>query len=193
MSAARSLPDPDARYHALKQAYASDPLDPAPAAELADWWRGQASLAADPRSALRAAIESLDVAIGRDPSAVGLHARKSVVARALGRVSADPAERDLWIGIATESAQRAVELYPSKPAGYVELAACRQYAGEFSDRADLMREALAGYQYALALDGQRPPWETIRRFSPREIAAIEAEMARIEAWRRLRGDRSGNR
>jgi hypothetical protein len=124
-------------------------------------------------------VSALDVAIDRDPLDGSLQTRKASAALALARATTDSEEREAWFDSALVSARRAVELYPSKPAAYVDLATCLRAAGEALDREDLILEALSGYRYALALDARRPDWETIRRLSTRQVAEIESAIEEI--------------
>ena len=79
--------------------------------------------------------------------------------------------------MAIEAARTALDLYPQDPASIAALANCQLMAGLAMRSDELLRESTESHERALALDGQRPEWETLREFRQREIDEITAKIA----------------
>lgn len=156
----------------------ADMLDPTAAAERAEWLQRAAGSSADPVSVLREARSSIDEAIARRPGHVPYHRRRTMISLSLAQLTNDPRDR----AEALASAERAIELYPTRPASYVDLANLLLWAGHTEGRSDLVEDAVENFRYALDLDGRRPAWEEIRRFRPAKVEAIQSQIAEAQAW-----------
>ena len=165
-------------YRRYQEALRDDPFDPTPAVELSDWLQTVASSGAGPERPLRAALAASAEAIARSPDNAGFHRRRAQLALTLARVTQSADDR----ATALVSAQRALELYPTRPGGYADLAAVETWTARSEDRPLLMRSAIEHYRRALALDAERPAWEEIRRFRPAQVAEIQALVAECETW-----------
>lgn len=169
-----------------REALKADPWDPTAAAERAEWLRRLAGSTADPVPTLREALESIEEAIARCPLHVSYHRRRAAILHTLAELTDDPRAR----AGALESARRVLDLYPTRPASYVDLADLQAWAGQKAEQADLVEAAVANYQRALELDGQRPAWEEIRRFRPATLKEIESKLANACAWLAVRENAS---
>jgi tetratricopeptide (TPR) repeat protein len=158
-------------------AVAADPLDPTPCVERARWRLGLSAHAALRDQAFQAAADSVAQAVGRDPFSVGLRRMQMQLYQA----KAQHTNRADDYHDAIAAARSALRLYPNDPNGYVSLAECQLAAGEAMRSDDLLRDAIASYTDALALDDARPEWERIRGFRDRKRQAIEAEIQRARS------------
>ena len=161
-----------------RAAVEADPLDPTAPAERAEWLRANAGSTAEPVPVLREALASTDEAVARRPSNVAYHRQRATISLALAQLTHDPSDR----ARALESAERAIELYPTRPESYVDLANLQVWVGRTQERADLVEAAVEHYRHALDLDSQRPSWETIRGFRPAMVEQIESRIAEARAW-----------
>jgi len=178
---ARSMPaiSDTAGMRALREAYqrttAADPYDAIPPAEEAQWQLRVAtthpSLVPEYTAPGLAAIAE---AIARSPHAFSLRLRQAQLHLLRGRALRDPAEFDFAVAAARE----ALRLYPQHPRNHVALGECLRAV----ETCAAVAEAAIQFQQALDLDDQRPQWEVIRRFSPRERAEIGAHLAEAEAF-----------
>ncbi|MCK4660683.1 MAG: O-antigen ligase family protein [Phycisphaerae bacterium] len=162
-------------YEAAQQA---DPLDPTAAAERAEWLKAVAASSSDSVVVLRSALASIEEAIARCPQHIAYHRRRAMILFSLARLTDDPLDR----AGALESAERALELYPSRPASYVDLANLEVWAGRAEGRAELVRSGVKHYQKALDLDAQRPVWEEVRRLSSAQVELIRRNIATAQDW-----------
>ncbi len=147
-----------------------DPLDAAVPEEHARWLtalatRVPSSNRDESLQNLARAVEAIDEAISRAPSKYGLYRIKSQIHLRRHRMGvAKEAER------AVSAMRRALKLYPSRPKSHVELADCLVEVGT----CDALAKAIKHLQEAVEMDNKRPEAETIRRFSARARAEIEA-------------------
>ena len=127
---------------------------------------------------LREALASIDEAVARRPSNVAYHRRRAAISLALAQLTQDASDRARTL----ESAQRAIELYPTRPASYVDLANLKVWVGRTEERADFVEAAVEHYRHAMDLDRQRPSWEEIRGFRPAMVQEIKSRIAEARAW-----------
>lgn len=164
------IPVARAQYHLrvgqFDSASSSDPFDPTPEIERGQWLR---------TSAPRVAVEALTTAMDRDPFNVGLPQMRANLYLDLARSTGDDAD---YLA-AIDDARRALELYPLNPAGVVSLADTQAVAGEALKSEKLLREALANYNRAIALDNQRLSWESLHRMREGEKDEIRAKIRRL--------------
>ena len=165
---------------AYLDAVAADPLDPTPCVERAQLWFARSADPVRRTNALTVAIESLDEAIQRDPLHIAHRRQLLQIVAALARTTGATEDYQRAVG----AAQRVCDLYPADPGGYVSLADIQMESGRVLKSADLVRDALEAYQWALALDAARPAWVTGRGFRPHERAEIERKMRQAEALHR---------
>ncbi len=170
------IADHPAEQHFLAAA-AADPLDPTPHVSRAGWLMAVAGIPQLRDEAWNLAEGALGAAIERDPYRASLH--RTLMNLHLDRAEANGQSED-WTK-AIEEARAALALYPQDPAGIAALADCQLRAGLALQSDDLLGESIAGHERALALDQERPEWETLRRFRQREIDEIRASIVEAEA------------
>jgi hypothetical protein len=161
-------------YGYFHRAAQADPFDPTPFVERTHWLLAGSAVPRLRDEALRLAVPSLDEAIKRDPFSLKLHRTRmrgfKARAEAMGSVEDRLA--------AVEAARRALELYPQDPAGIASLADRQLEAGEAASSDQLLEEAVANFERALKLDGERLTWEELHRFRERERRAIQSKIRR---------------
>lgn len=162
--------------HYFRMAAQADPLDPTPWVERAQWLMHAAQVPQLRRDALRFADESLSQAITRDPFSVRLRRMHMQLYRRKAQLTGRLAD----YRAAIVAAEKVHDLYPSDPKALADLASCQLDAGEATGDEALLRQSIASYRAALALDERRPSWETLRRLRAKERQAIEGGMARAE-------------
>lgn len=167
---------------AYRRAAAADPLDPTACAERARWLlslaTSQAGFITDTQreEAFAEAAASLTEALQRDPVRVELYRLR---ARLYG-AWADETGRAEHYALSVEAARAAIDRYPQDPDGLLLLANSLWQAGDAMASSAQIREAIAVYGQALALDAARPWWERIRGFREAELARIEQQIARAQ-------------
>ena len=60
------------------------------------------------------------------------------------------------------------------------MADCQLEAGRATHSAELLREALANYRRALAIDDERLTWEELHRLRPKERQTIHSKIEHTE-------------
>ncbi len=166
----------------FQRAADADPFDPTPYVERTRWLIAGSSVPRLRDEALRLAVASLDEAIKRDPSSLSLHRMRMQVFKARAEALGSIGDRLAAI----EAARRALELYPQDPAGVASLADCQLEAGQAGSSDQLLEKAIANFERALKLDGERLTWEELHRFREREREAIQSK---IEGARRILHER----
>lgn len=161
--------------HHLTVAGIVDPLDPTPHERLAEWKFAESTMSDMPMESLAAAELAAREAIGRDPH--HLRPRRLLVRILRRQAELSGNVDDFQRAIAT--AADAVALYPADPNGYITLADVQAAASGVTRSASLAREAIAGYERALALDEQRWSGETIRRFNERQKTELRMKITAL--------------
>lgn len=159
-----------------------DPFDPTPYVERARWLMAGSTVPRLRDEALGLAVPALDEAIKRDPFSLKLHRMRMQVFKA--RAEALGSVEDRLAAI--EAARHALELYPQDPAGIASLADRQLEAGEAASSDQLLEEAIANFERALKLDGERLTWEELHRLREIEREAIQSK---IERARRILRER----
>jgi len=161
---------------AFEQAAKADRWDPTPLAEQGRWLAAIANAYPDLASdTLDLAVDSIQRAIVRDPVNSGpVRTLQSIYLMRAGMTG----RRDDYAH-AIKAARDALALYPQDPRGLVRLADTLAQAGDALNDPALLRQAVEAYEAALSLDDQRIEWETLRRFRPKERAAIQEKTRKI--------------
>jgi hypothetical protein len=154
-----------------------DPLDPSPLIEAAEVL---ASMAVQPGESsmkwLTAALDRVNQAVRRDPAEVNNYRRLMRLHEAVFHFSGDPSSAQAAI----DAAGKAVDLYPSLPAGHEQLgdaiAALAQQTGD----PQMLLNAIREYETAIDLDNQRPANE-VRRYPPRKREEISRKLDTLRA------------
>jgi len=156
-------------FRSFVSASASDPFDSTAEIGRAEWLAGLVTMTSKLRmNAMREAVEALTTAMDRDPFNAGIPRMRAKLHLDLAQITGAD---DEYLS-AVEDARRALELYPSNPAGVVLFADMQAAASEALASEKLIREAIFNYERALQLDDQRLSWETLHRMRQREKEAI---------------------
>ena len=162
-------------YAHFQRAADYDPLDPTPHVECARWLMSTAMFADVRDETLPLVAECLEKAVERDPYGV----RNPRMQMQMYKAWADHTGDAAHYLAAIDAAKAALLLYPQDPMGIAALADRQAEAGVSAGSRDLLRDAISSYERALALDGARPWWETIRRFGDQQRSAIQHKMKRV--------------
>lgn len=165
-------------YDYFQRAAQADPFDPTPYVERTRWLMAASTVPLLRDEALRLAVSSLDEAVKRDPLGSRLHRLRMQVFKTRAEATGSVEDRRAAI----EAARRALELYPQDPAGIASLADRLLEAGEAASSDQLLEQAVATFERALKLDGERLSWEELHRFREKERRAIQSK---IEHARRI--------
>jgi tetratricopeptide (TPR) repeat protein len=176
--AKNAFESPNAIYaeQPLREAAAADPLDPAPRAALAEFYRRMAAANRNQAGAyLRQAIESARAAVRVNPASHTLLHDLAWTAAQYAATTKDPAAAQE----AVATMRSAVGIYPNWPRGHIQLAMLLAGAGEPPhNRPDLLREALAEIDAALRLDEQWPS-EDPNKLDAKGLADLRARRDRV--------------
>lgn len=181
---ARRANDVEQSLDLYERAASSDIWDPTPLYESARLQRALAMRGGDRDEATRSAIAMLDTAIERDPIRSALYREKSRCHLLRGEWFDSIEDRSAAIAASTH----VVRLYPTNPAGHVELAECLLVRGKADSDGGAIAAARDHFRRALSIDAERPKWERIHRLRPAEQALIRSRIA--EATSRLSVDGS---
>ncbi len=154
------------RASLYEQAMAADPLDPTPAAELAETLASSGDA-----DALGRAIRAISQAVSRDPRQIGWYRARANLLEMSWRQTHSMAD---LIG-ALGSARHVVMLYPNSPDDHIWLADMLVRTATGDESQDAAAEAIANYQRALDLDEDRRAGE-IRKWSPARRQAVVDRM-----------------
>ena len=160
------------------QAAKIDLLDPTAPLERGRFFASVSVGRADERKFLNGAVAALTEAVRRDPHRPTHHRALMRANLALAREGDVVAYRS-----AMDAGRAALRRYPLDPPGIAEFAEVLHEAGNATHSSELLHEAIRMYDKSLALDDARPGWERLRRFPPRQRAAIQE--ARVRAERHL--------
>jgi len=153
----------------------ADTLDPTPFIQIAKLWI-LASVDSDgPNHYSSKANDALREAKARDPYDVRLQRLLASVSMEEARVT-----RSMLAYLAAErAAQATIELYPNDPQGIIDAATIEAEVATALHDASIMKNAIAHFSQALALDDARPWWERIRKLSKQQRTELTAEIQRL--------------
>lgn len=152
-----------------------DPRDPTPLERQAEWNVFASTVSPQPLYEISSAEEIAHDAIKRDPHHLRLRRLLIQILRRRAEIT-----NDLQDSLAVvDAAGDALTLYPQDPNGYITLAEAQAAAFRNGAEVDVAREAIKSYERALELDSRRWFGETIRRFTDRQKAELQAKIKAI--------------
>ncbi len=162
--------------HHLTVAANDDSLDPTPLERLAELKLAESTITDLPGESLDAAITAVSKARTRDPYHLRLARLQIQIQRRLAEISQEP----LHYSQLCSMGAAALTLYPNDPNGYITLADAQAAAFKNGAEVDVARRAIKNYERALELDTRRWFGETIRRFTDRQKAELQAKIKAIQ-------------